>query len=262
MHSEKPPRATACGWRCWVSEQLRSRVLARDRFVGWSDEVHFRRLRGVANNQRFCVLPASRHRQCRVRGAVPCAHALERRLSGPLGPHPVLLVATCVDPAATVGPATSRPVSACWARRSATTGSRAVTCTTAARSSASHAPSGATPLSVLSAPFDYPVIAATPRRMTAVIDLNRLVSGGDDGLLARLGRIPDRGGRSEPTDLQHLPPKLRGPPGATRSRPAGSPAGRPAPTPPAQRQGSPSSSAAWSCRRRSPCIWSHGSPSQ
>ncbi|MGH9293888.1 MAG: Druantia anti-phage system protein DruA, partial [Acidimicrobiales bacterium] len=32
----------------------------RDAFIGWSDEQHFRRLRYVTNNQRFCVLPAGR----------------------------------------------------------------------------------------------------------------------------------------------------------------------------------------------------------
>ncbi|EQD70177.1 hypothetical protein B1B_05143, partial [mine drainage metagenome] len=30
----------------------------RDRFIAWSDDQHFRRLRYVTNNQRFCVLPA------------------------------------------------------------------------------------------------------------------------------------------------------------------------------------------------------------
>lgn len=32
----------------------------RDAFIGWSDDQHFRRLRYVTNNQRFCVLPAGR----------------------------------------------------------------------------------------------------------------------------------------------------------------------------------------------------------
>jgi GNAT superfamily N-acetyltransferase len=34
----------------------------RDRYIGWSDEQHFRRLRYVTNNQRFCVLPAGRRK--------------------------------------------------------------------------------------------------------------------------------------------------------------------------------------------------------
>jgi hypothetical protein len=33
---------------------------ARDEFVGWSREQQYARLRHVANNQRFCVLPAGR----------------------------------------------------------------------------------------------------------------------------------------------------------------------------------------------------------
>lgn len=32
----------------------------RDAWIGWSDSQHFRRLRYVTNNQRFCVLPAGR----------------------------------------------------------------------------------------------------------------------------------------------------------------------------------------------------------
>lgn len=34
---------------------------ARDRWVGWSPENRYRRLRFVANNQRFCILPAGRY---------------------------------------------------------------------------------------------------------------------------------------------------------------------------------------------------------
>ena len=33
---------------------------ARDEFVGWSREQQYARLKHVANNQRFCVLPADR----------------------------------------------------------------------------------------------------------------------------------------------------------------------------------------------------------
>jgi hypothetical protein len=34
----------------------------RDEFIGWSDEQHFRRLRYVVNNQRYCVLPEGRRK--------------------------------------------------------------------------------------------------------------------------------------------------------------------------------------------------------
>lgn len=34
---------------------------ARDRWIGWSPAVRYRRLRFVANNQRFCILPAGRY---------------------------------------------------------------------------------------------------------------------------------------------------------------------------------------------------------
>jgi hypothetical protein len=46
-------------------------------------------------------------------------------------------------------------------------------------------------LAVLSAPFDHPLISATADRRVPVIDLNLLRFEGDDGLLARLGRVPD-----------------------------------------------------------------------
>jgi hypothetical protein len=32
----------------------------RDRFIGWSDDQHFRRLKFVTNNQRYCILPEGR----------------------------------------------------------------------------------------------------------------------------------------------------------------------------------------------------------
>jgi hypothetical protein len=33
---------------------------ARDRFIGWSDDQHFRRLKFVTDNQRYCILPEGR----------------------------------------------------------------------------------------------------------------------------------------------------------------------------------------------------------
>jgi len=36
---------------------------ARDEFLGWSREQQYARLKHVANNQRFCVLPAGRRWQ-------------------------------------------------------------------------------------------------------------------------------------------------------------------------------------------------------
>lgn len=69
----------------------------RDDFIGWSDDQHFRRLRYVTNNQRFCVLPAGRAPNL---ASNVLAKALAR-LSGDFEArwgHPVLMVETFVDP--------------------------------------------------------------------------------------------------------------------------------------------------------------------
>jgi len=74
----------------------------RDRFIGWSPEVQFRRLRYVASNQRFCVLPAGR----RQNAASAVMSRTLKRLSADwvqLWGHPVLLVETFVDPSRHVG---------------------------------------------------------------------------------------------------------------------------------------------------------------
>lgn len=74
----------------------------RDQFVGWSPEIQFRRLRYVAGNQRFCVLPAGR----RPNAASAVMGRVLSRLSSDwvsVWGHPVLMVETFVDPARHVG---------------------------------------------------------------------------------------------------------------------------------------------------------------
>ncbi len=74
----------------------------RDRFIGWSPEVQFRRLRFVVSNQRFCVLPAGR----RPNAASAVMSRALKRLSADwvqVWGHPVLLVETFVDPSRHVG---------------------------------------------------------------------------------------------------------------------------------------------------------------
>lgn len=69
----------------------------RDEFIGWSSEAQFRRLRFVAANQRFCVLPAG----CRPNTASAVMARTLRRLSNDwvqAWGHRVLLVETFVDP--------------------------------------------------------------------------------------------------------------------------------------------------------------------
>ena len=74
------------------------KVKARDAWIGWAPEQQFRRLRLVANNCRFLVLPGGR-----VPNLASRALALStRRLSGDMAErfgHPVLLAETFVDPA-------------------------------------------------------------------------------------------------------------------------------------------------------------------
>ena len=74
----------------------------RDRFIGWSQELQSRRLRFVASNQRFCILPAGRRPNA---ASAVMARAL-RRLSTDwvdVWGHPVLLVETFVDPSRHIG---------------------------------------------------------------------------------------------------------------------------------------------------------------
>jgi Domain of unknown function (DUF4338)/DDE_Tnp_1-associated len=74
----------------------------RDRFIGWSTEIQLRRLRFVASNQRFCILPAGR----RQNTASAVMSRTLRRLSADwveTWGHPVLLVETFVDPSRYLG---------------------------------------------------------------------------------------------------------------------------------------------------------------
>jgi hypothetical protein len=72
-------------------------VSARDRFIGWSPAVRYRRLRFVTNNQRFCLLPAGRIANL----ASGVLGASLKRLSRDFESswrHPVVLVETFTDP--------------------------------------------------------------------------------------------------------------------------------------------------------------------
>ena len=57
----------------------------RDRFIGWSRETQSRRLRLIASNQRFCVLPAGR-RQNTASAVRAGTEEVERGLGGCVGP--------------------------------------------------------------------------------------------------------------------------------------------------------------------------------
>jgi hypothetical protein len=79
----------------------------RDRFIGWSRENQSRRLRFVASNQRFCILPAGRRQNT---ASAVMSRAL-KWLSADwveAWDHPVLLVETFVD--SSIRRTTSAPV--------------------------------------------------------------------------------------------------------------------------------------------------------
>ncbi len=74
----------------------------RDRFIGWSQEIQKRRLRFIASNQRFCVLPAGR----RHNAASAVMSRTLKRLSDnwvEAWGHPVPLVESFVDPSRHIG---------------------------------------------------------------------------------------------------------------------------------------------------------------
>ena len=159
----------------------------RERFIGWSDEQHFARLRYVTNNQRFCVLPAGRRQNL---ASNVLAKTL-KRLSGDFEDrwgHPVVMVETFVDPA--------RHLGTCY-----TAGGFTLLGQTRGygRSGGSYHHHGRPKLSfarllrrdartILTAQFDHPLLTRGSR---PVIDLNRLDFDSDDGLLAALDRIVD-----------------------------------------------------------------------
>ncbi len=163
---------------------------ARDHFIGWSSECQFRRLRFVANNQRFCVLPA--YRRPNLASAV-LSRALARLSRDYLSAygHPVLAVETFTDP--------TRHTGACYAaasfhRLGETLGYR--------RSGGRYIHHGQPKVvwyralrrdaaAILAAPFDHPALACPVTERMPMPDLNRLDLTGQDGLLTRLGALPD-----------------------------------------------------------------------
>lgn len=143
----------------------------RDRFVGWTPEVQFRRLRYVAANQRFCVLPAGR----RPNSASAVMARTLRRLSHDWidsWGHPVLLVETFVDPA--------RHLGTCYAASSFT---RVGETAGFGRRSGRYVEHGHVKdvyvktlhrraIEVLAGTFDHPLLFADPGTLMAQIDFN------------------------------------------------------------------------------------------
>ena len=171
----------------WGSPALR--VSARDDWIGWSSEQRVRRLRFVANNQRFCVLPAGRVPNL---ASATLAVAMRRLAEDwvALWGHPVVLAETFTDP--------SRHVGGCyraanfaevgrtkgWGRANRTYVHHGVVKAVWVRELRRHS------RLMLSGVFDHPVFTGHPRRRP-LIDCNLLDFESDSGLLARLDRLPE-----------------------------------------------------------------------
>ena len=143
----------------------------RDQFIGWSRENQSRRLRFVASNQRFCILPAGR----RQNTASAVMSRTLKRLSADwveAWGHPVLLVETFVDPSRHVGTCYGASSflrvgqTAGYGRRSGTYVEHGQIKDVYVR--ALHRYS----VKVLAGTFDHPLLSTNPRSSVAQIDFN------------------------------------------------------------------------------------------
>lgn len=97
----------------WTAAAYRCR--ARDRWIGWTDDQRRRRLRFVANNARFLILPDAHvpHLGSRVLGLAM------RRLSSDwqaIHGHPVVLAETVMTRPASAEPSIGPPIGKTWAQ--------------------------------------------------------------------------------------------------------------------------------------------------
>jgi predicted transposase YbfD/YdcC len=176
------------------------RVGVRDRWIGWSREQQRRRLRYVANNQRFCILPDT---QAPNLASAVLGRALARLSSdySDVWGHPVLIAETFTDP--------SRHHGGCYRAANfellgETAGWR--------RSNGEYVYHGnpklvwlrtlrGDALSVLTASFDHPALSATQQGATLITDLNTLDFTSKEGLLTRLEvALPDH---RKPQGIRH-----------------------------------------------------------
>ena len=176
----------------------------REELIGWSDDQRFRRLRYVANNQRYCVLPG--HRRKNLASAV-LARSL-RRLSGDYVTrwgHPVVVVETFVDPA--------RHLGTCYLSSGfSAVGSTSGFGRSGSRQGGRYLRHGNPKLylvralrtnayGVLAGDFDHPVLEGSHQ----VIDLNALNFEGEGGLLGALEEMTDH---RKPRGVRHSLPSI------------------------------------------------------
>lgn len=171
----------------WGSPALR--VSARDNWIGWNSSQRVRRLRFVANNQRFCVLPAGRVSNL----ASATLAAAMRRLPDDwvaLWGHPVVLAETFTDPARHVGGCYRAAnfvmvgQTAGWGRANRSYVHHGIPKAVWGRELRRHS------RSMLAGVFDHPVFTGHPRRRP-LIDCNLLDIASATGLLARLDQLPE-----------------------------------------------------------------------
>lgn len=164
-------------------------VSARDRWVGWSSAQRVRRLRFVANNQRFCVLPSGRVPNLASAVLAAALRLLPSDWEAMWG-HPVVLAETFTDPARHTGGCYRAAnfvmvgETAGWGRSNGTYVHHGQTKAVWVRELRRHA------RPMLAGLFDHPVFIGHPRR-SAIIDCNRLDFESDTGLLARLQALPE-----------------------------------------------------------------------
>ncbi len=143
----------------------------RDRFIGWSRETQSRRLRFVASNQRFCILPAGRRQNT---ASAVMSRALKRLSADWVDAwgHPVMLVETFVDPSRHIGTCYGASSflrvgeTAGYGRRSGTYVEHGQVKDVYVR--ALHRYS----VKVLAGTFDHPLLSTNPRSSVAQIDFN------------------------------------------------------------------------------------------
>jgi hypothetical protein len=79
---------------CFAAAALK--IAARDRWIGWSYRQQYARLRLLANNTRFCVLPGWNVKNVGSRVLALCEHRLSQDWTAAFG-HPIVLLETFVD---------------------------------------------------------------------------------------------------------------------------------------------------------------------
>ena len=164
-------------------------VAARDRWIGWSPVQRKRRLRFVANNQRFCVLPAGQIPNLASATLGAALRSLPADWDAMWG-HPVVLAETFTDPARHYGGCyraanfTMVGETAGWGRSNGSYrhhGNVKAVWVRELRRGSHH---------MLAGMFDHPVFTGHPKR-TPIIDCNLLDFESNIGLLARLDQLPE-----------------------------------------------------------------------